>query len=359
MPKGTSVKFLGNDKNVAYGPHVCHVFDKPGHYTVTCEVRKRGYKPLTRTMKVTVKDPAAEFPGADTICVSPTGNYEGAPAGAAKVKTWLEANVEAKKGPKKRILFHRGETHDYPGAKGDRDISRSGGWDNIQYGAYGTGKSPKFNGGGFFLNANATGECAAWGLEIHGPYDPRDPWKTHHKNMDAFYIYGKAAMTTIWDCAASGTKNLLLVANDGENIVVGNFHGFNWNNYGYFANRNLGYAGFCGVWLKQNPDTVIGPVKFETSAPYYQDHAPFRCSALANPVCFNLCDLRSVGSWAGCYQPCLRVGRSPSYKGPLIEEAVMDRIRGENGSMLGTGNSGRGRLSPALPLGQDLLGQDA
>ncbi len=78
----------------------------------------------------------------------------------------------------------------------------------------------------------------------------------------------------------------------------------------------------------------------ETEPPFYQDTAPFRASSLGGPVAFNLCDLRSVGSWSGYFQPCLRIGRSPNGSGPLVEEAVMDRMRGENGSMLGTGTSG-------------------
>jgi hypothetical protein len=337
VPDGERVRFLGNDKNVAFGPHVTHVFERPGTYTVTCEVRKRGHRPVRETMRVTVKDPADEFPGRDTICVSARGDYAGAPDGAVRVRTWLEASKEARSGPKKRILFRRGERHDHPDRTA-RDVSRSGGWENLQYGAFGSGPPPLFTGGGFFLKANASGECAAWGLDFRGSYDPCDPWKTRHGSVDAFYVYGKAKMTTIWDCSAAGAKNLILVANDGQNFVLGNFHGYDWNNYGYFANRDLGYAGLCGVWMKQNPNTVIGPGKFEKDPPYYQDHAPFRCSALGNPVAFNLCDLRSVGSWAGYYQPCLRIGRSPG--GMKIEEAVMDRIRGENGSMLGTGNSG-------------------
>lgn len=323
--------FLGNDKNVAYGPHVAHVFDTPGIYTVTCEVQKRGQASVWQTMQIVVEDPDAVFAGTNTVCVSTAGNFTGAPAGATQVTSYAAAMTAIESGPEKRVLFRRGEAVGNTSAP-----SRSGGFDKLQFGAFGSGTPPTYS-SGIRLEINADGETCLWGLDYSGPYDPTNPGS--EPNTDGTTLV-KNGFKTVWDMSFRGGNKLIWVNEvDTENVVIGNVYGTEWHDYGIFAERNLGNFGCCGVFMKQNVDTLIGPVK-RGDAPAYQDHAPFRCSALIGPVCFNLMDLRSVGSWSGYFQPCLRVGRSPSYAGLNPEEASMDRIRAENGACLGTGNSG-------------------
>lgn len=340
VPTGGTVRFLGNNKDVAYGPHVCHVFEAPGEYTITCEVRKRDHAPVLKTMKVLVENPEPYFAGTATICVSPSGNFEGAPHGARQAPTFAAAmKLAGQKGPENlRVLFCRGETHATPRGRRDRAPSRVESLRRLHWGAFGTGAPPVYGPHNIFLDAAPQGEACAWGLDYQGGYRADDPWGISPLGRGGFAAKG-TAFTTIWDCGMKGGDTLVSIGGRGSDIVVGNAFGTDWHDYGIFANRRIARVGLCGVWLKQNRDTVIGEGMHEKQPPFYQDGAPFRTSSLRGPLALNLCDLRSVGSWAGRYQPSLRVGRSPD--GSDIEEAVMDRIRGENGRMLITGNSGK------------------
>lgn len=342
-PEGRQVRFLGNDRNIAFGPHVCHVFERPGEYTITCEARQRGQARLQATIRILIEDPAVYFSGRSTICVSSSGNFADAPVGARRAGSFAEAVRQASQSRAEniRILFRRGEIHPTPAARKQRELGSGKRRRRLHWGAFGSGAPPVFGPHNIFLRALAGGETCAWGLNYEGPYRADDPWGASPVGTGAFFADAKA-FTTIWDCGMRGGSNLVTIGRRGTGAVVGNCFGTDWHNYGMFAGRGIDRVGLCGVWLKQNPAAVIGNEgKGEKEPPFYQDHAPFRCSALGGPVAFNLCDLRSVGSWAGYYQPCLRIGRSPNGSGAVIEEAVMDRIRGENGSMLGTGNSGK------------------
>ena len=340
-PAGKSVRFLGNDKNVAYGPHVVHVFDRPGTYNVRCEVQRRGVGPLqSEPVQVVVEKADEVFAGPATVCVSPSGNFEGAPERALKVARLAEVGpIAAAGGEYLRVLLRRGEHHAV--AKDTPDLKRSGGFRRLMYGAFGTGADPTW--GPYRIKTDTNGpagnEFVIWGLRRAGVYDPTDPWNTSLDTENAI-DGGNAEFTTIWDCEFSGVRTPISFSGDAKNAIVGNTRIRDWHNYGVYSNKGIGYSGFCGVWIKQNAKAVIGPNKGENVAPFYQDHAPFRCSALNGPVAWNLADLRSVGSWAGYYQPCLRIGRSPYDNANIvIEEANMDRIRGENGSVCGTGAS--------------------
>lgn len=339
-PAGST--FLGNDKNVAFGPHVVHVFEKPGRYTITCEVQKRGQASVQQTLQIEVEDPDVVFAGANTICVSASGDFTGAPAGAVQVRSFAQAmqRIRRSKSANQRVLFRRGERHATPTDRRERDPGAKNLPHRLHWGAFGTGGPPVYGPHNIFLNAKPSGEACVWGLNYEGPYRASDPWGASPLGKGGLSMKG-AAFTTVWDCRLQGGKTLATISRGATDIVIANSYGTDWHDYGIFANRGIGRVGLAGVWLKQNDGAVIGGEgKGEKQAPFYQDHAPFRCSSLSGPVAFNLCDLRSIGSWAGYYQPCLRIGRSPNGSGLLIEEAVMDRIRGENDGMLGTGNSG-------------------
>jgi len=100
----------GLSRNAETGPLSAHVFDSPGTYTVTLTVRDATGAKATRSVQVTVQDPDAVFGGANTICVSQTGNFSGAPAGARTVTTGSFGEAIGNAAPGRRVLLRRGET---------------------------------------------------------------------------------------------------------------------------------------------------------------------------------------------------------------------------------------------------------
>lgn len=94
----------GGSKNVSIGgPLGAHVFETPGVYTVRCTATREastGFQEVT----ITVQDPSVVYPGAQTIFVSPSGNFSGAPAGAQTV-TSIPAIVS-----NRRYLLRPGES---------------------------------------------------------------------------------------------------------------------------------------------------------------------------------------------------------------------------------------------------------
>jgi hypothetical protein len=123
----------GLDKNEqSGGPLAAHVFDTPGVYTVKLVVRRPNGTPAQTSLQVEVLDPARVFAGRDTICVSTSGDFTGAPAGAAQVRELPESLTG------KRVLLRRGESFGAIRPQGeDRDF---------QVGAFGTGPKPKVEG---------------------------------------------------------------------------------------------------------------------------------------------------------------------------------------------------------------------
>lgn len=110
------------------GPLAAHVFDRPGTYTVRVAVRAPGGSTGEATVRVEVQDPDRLFAGQRTICVSPSGNFTGAPMGAAR------ARELPKEFAGKRVLLRRGETF-------GRIEPRSSD-SNFQIGAFGPGAKP-------------------------------------------------------------------------------------------------------------------------------------------------------------------------------------------------------------------------
>src|SRR5690606_7529971 len=85
IPEGTSVRFLGNDRNVAFGPWVCHVFApeaaaferKPEKlFRVRCEVRAEPTEEplLVVERDVKLRNPDSVFARGRTILISEKGD---------------------------------------------------------------------------------------------------------------------------------------------------------------------------------------------------------------------------------------------------------------------------------------------
>ncbi len=129
----------GKSKNTQVGsPLAAHVFDAPGSYVVTITATE-GTHVTTTTVQIQVESPDAHWPAAQTIVVSPSGDFTGAPAGAEQ-RTSLPATYAGR-----RVLLHRGET--YPA------IDLPGTADDVLIGTYGTGAKPQV--ASVFLGGNA------------------------------------------------------------------------------------------------------------------------------------------------------------------------------------------------------------
>ena len=97
-------------RNTDEGPIAGHVFETAGTYTVTLTCRDGvNTKTATTTITVTAADAATEFLTTNTVCVSTSGNFTGAPAGSTNVTTSDLATALANlTGSVKRILFRTG-----------------------------------------------------------------------------------------------------------------------------------------------------------------------------------------------------------------------------------------------------------
>lgn len=100
-------------KNAAFGPVTGHVFETPGTYVVNLIVMD-GANTVTKSVSITVQDPNTVYAGANTICISHSGNFAGAPSGAQQVNTAGNTDMYAAfntyKGSNKRILFCKSDT---------------------------------------------------------------------------------------------------------------------------------------------------------------------------------------------------------------------------------------------------------
>lgn len=93
------------------GPLAGHVYETPGEYQVTVTARDHSNSTeATRTTLIQVSDPDAVFPGAATVCVSNTGIFTSAPAGATLLTTQNLGSLQLQLTAGRRLLLRRGET---------------------------------------------------------------------------------------------------------------------------------------------------------------------------------------------------------------------------------------------------------
>lgn len=102
----------GHDRNVAKGAVAAHVFEKPGMYTVTLQVRGRSGLVALESFIVQVEDPDMFHEGTGTICVSDLANpdFIGAPEGALCLATDSLSDITRYALPGRRILLRRGSS---------------------------------------------------------------------------------------------------------------------------------------------------------------------------------------------------------------------------------------------------------
>ncbi len=73
-----------HSKNVDTGYVAGHVYEVPGTYDVVLSVSD-GPQTSNATVRVTIRDPNAEWPGSQTVCISNDSNHGGCPSGARQV----------------------------------------------------------------------------------------------------------------------------------------------------------------------------------------------------------------------------------------------------------------------------------
>lgn len=94
----------GSKNSDASGPLAAHVFEQPGTYVVRC-TGSRGGSSNYGEVTITVTDPDTVYAGTNTVYISPSGNYAGAPAGA-ETRTTMPTIASGK-----RYMLRRGESH--------------------------------------------------------------------------------------------------------------------------------------------------------------------------------------------------------------------------------------------------------
>lgn len=97
-------------KNNDIGYIACHVYDNPGTYTTTLTVEDSQGNIEIYTQNIIVENPNVVFAGANTICLSSTGDFTGAPTGALHVTTTNILDLQNYVATGKRVLLKRGDS---------------------------------------------------------------------------------------------------------------------------------------------------------------------------------------------------------------------------------------------------------
>lgn len=158
-------------RNMAFGPVVVHCFEIPWataskEYTVTCHAWD-GVTYVSDTITITVTGQNAQFATTNTIVVSPTSDFTGAPSGASTSTASTLGGIAALIATGKRVLLQRGVT--WTGTE-NQSITA----DDWVLGAYGSGAKPilRNNGAGsnsfMFLLVNQNQQGTFVDLDIDG-----------------------------------------------------------------------------------------------------------------------------------------------------------------------------------------------
>lgn len=355
-----------NDRNVAYGKQVAHVFNDPGTYEVTVWAVDASGTTATASKTITIADPDAAYSGARTIVVAQDGDFTGAPAGADQ-KTNLSTAVSAYNalGHTGRILLKRGET--YSGAKIQIGVS-----ENFRCGAWGTGNRPlltplaQSSGGDnneiFRLSGGSPiRDYCFYDLDLQGPWDPTtltgDPrfipfyWLFHSGAASPAYVVHN---TRIAGFARINTSNLE-PAN--SLTIFSECEVTDWQDYGLFGHGDMtdGRLGVVGCSVYQNPDACHNGGKDG----FGNDHGPWRNSSTLKVYGGGSEFFSNTGWSAGppgvttAAQPCIRVS-----SGGLIGRTWnLERITCEGGFHIirNTGASGTRTDNPGNVMCDKML----
>lgn len=179
------------------GPVAAHVFETPGAYDVELTITDPATGDTwTDTFTVSVGDPDTVFSGTDTICVSTSGVFTGAPSGCVQV-TSSDARdaLNTYAGDGKRVLFRRGETFAFDSSL---ILSITG---PAHVGAFGTGASPDARG---IYSNDPIFDCTEDVDQLHLRYEG-DDIRFEHVN----FVYNSTINTSALDASDRATNILV------------------------------------------------------------------------------------------------------------------------------------------------------
>lgn len=168
------------NRTIGKGPFVKHMYTAPGDYTVSVTViEPSSGKESTAQMTVAVSDPDATFPGLQTICLSASGDFTGAPSGARQITAfsltggdpnWLAHGGSA---APVRWLFRRGEAFNLEVGLSSAQAA------GMMFGAFGSGADPVLTvpsagatGVNVYSSFPENGDLRLANLSIRGNFDP-------------------------------------------------------------------------------------------------------------------------------------------------------------------------------------------
>ena len=99
----------GGSRDADHGPLAAHVFESPGNYTVTLNVRDALGRSNSAQAVIMVDDPQAVFAAERTVCVSTGEDFTGCPDGARQVTSAGFSAVQDLVETSTRILLRRGD----------------------------------------------------------------------------------------------------------------------------------------------------------------------------------------------------------------------------------------------------------
>lgn len=194
--RGDVWQYSGKSKCSDMGPVAGHVYETPGTYTATLTVRHGGAT-ASRTVQITVSDPASVFSGSNTACVSTTSDFSGCPSGATHVTSSADFSqiLSSYLRSGTRVLFHRGQSWS---ANGSYNYQLSG---PCLVGAFASGAKPLIHLGSVRMFTFQTGSqgLTMMDLEIAGNNAQQGP-------------------TVVYTGSSGQTGNLLIFRVDVHNV---------------------------------------------------------------------------------------------------------------------------------------------
>lgn len=325
-----------NNPNVMYGKKVAFYFPQAGNYIVDLwAIDSEGTTAIAETT-VTVQNEAAanaRYAGTNTVCLSTSGDFTDAPAGAELVTVTSGSQIDSLSNSffttPTRFLFRAGDTFDNVSmwVRGQMEM----------VGAFGPGPRPILNenGSAAIFKRGDGAQHTIFGLDCRGRWDSVTETGSAISVGPLFFRdAAAAAKVTVCDCLFDGFS--LVETSLGNSSVTGSLMIFadnvctNWRDYGIFAgSRGIGkYHAVIGCRLAQHVDALNGGPKNGD----HNTHGPIRVALYEHQV-FAQLDMFSRTGWSNLApdrgdQPCMRINSSQEIEG---NNAVFDRLVCEGG----------------------------
>jgi hypothetical protein len=331
--------------NIAHGKRVCHVFDGPGSYTVTCWAYDQNGNYGIATATVTVADPATVFAGNRTICVNPAGDasFTGAPAGAQQVQGYgaMQAAIAGLGSTTHRILLKRGAT--YVG-----EFQQTGSQPNLYVATYGTGADPVLENGDtgaiiFGMRYGAGLYNKMIGLDYRGNWNPETETGGYGN-----FLSGLGGNFLIHRCRLQNIDAIVIgYADNPRTVVISASYIDGWREYGLlvggqqFADERLASIGSA---IHQKTNCLVGHPNAFNEGKVGTSNGPVR---MGKAICtfWSCSSIFSNNGWSAntnigaiprtqthinAVQGCLRLGQDGDISIPILNN--IDRVVLEGGS---------------------------